>query len=152
MLTAATETWEEKVMRNNKFRDWLQRFAYGRYGTDELNKFLAMIIFILLIIDIFAQSTFLMIVILLLLIWETFRTLSRNTSARAEENRKYLDAVGSVRGFFTGGMRRARDKEHMYFKCPNCGQRVRVPSHKGHIEITCPKCRTKFVKDTGAKR
>ena len=33
-------------------------------------------------------------------------------------------------------------------KCPNCGQKIRVPRHKGKICIKCPKCRIEFVKKT----
>ena len=29
-------------------------------------------------------------------------------------------------------------------KCPKCGQRVRVPRHKGKLLVSCPKCHTKF--------
>lgn len=33
---------------------------------------------------------------------------------------------------------------YAFFKCPSCGQTVRVPAGKGHIQITCPKCKSKF--------
>jgi transcription elongation factor Elf1 len=32
---------------------------------------------------------------------------------------------------------RIKDKEHRYFKCPNCGQYLRVPKGKGKIHINC---------------
>lgn len=136
----------------NKFRDWMRRFSSGRYGTDQYNRFLMVITMILLIVSIFVRSWVLEAIILALLIYTMYRTLSRNTMRRAEENRKYLEITGQIRGFFQGGMRQARDRDHLYFRCPNCGQKVRVPRNHGHIEITCPKCRTRFVKDTGAKR
>lgn len=140
----------ETVM--NKFRDWMRRFGSGRYGTDQYNRFLMLITLILMVVAIFVRSWVLEGIILALLIYGMYRTLSRNTVQRAEENRKYLEIMGRIRGFFTGGMRQARDRDHLYFRCPNCGQKVRVPRNHGHIEITCPKCRTRFVKDTGAKR
>ena len=31
-------------------------------------------------------------------------------------------------------------------KCPNCGQKIRIPRGKGKISIHCPKCNTDFVK------
>ena len=37
-----------------------------------------------------------------------------------------------------------RDKEHRYFKCPNCGQMLSVPKGKGKIRVTCPKCHAKM--------
>ena len=132
----------------DRFRQWIQ----GRYGTDQLNRFLSIVVLILLVISIFARNVILDLVIMLLLIWELYRTLSRDIGKRQDENQKFLDVTGRVTGFFRGGMRQAKDRDHLYFKCPNCGQKVRVPRYKGHIEITCPKCGTKFVKDTGKLR
>ena len=73
----------------------------------------------------------------ILLFLAIFRTFSRNTYRRYEENRKFLM-------FF----QRLRDRDHRYFYCPRCRQQVRVPRGKGTIAITCPKCREKFVKKT----
>ena len=35
-------------------------------------------------------------------------------------------------------------EEHQGGICPTCGQEVRVPKGKGHIRITCPKCKGQF--------
>ena len=72
-----------------------------------------------------------------LMFWAIFRSLSRNTYRRYQENRKYLQIFD-----------RLKDKNHRYFECPKCRQLVRVPRGKGKIAITCPKCREKFVKKT----
>ena len=37
-----------------------------------------------------------------------------------------------------------RDKEHRYFRCPNCGQYLRVPRGKGKINVTCRNCGASF--------
>ena len=37
-----------------------------------------------------------------------------------------------------------RDKEHRYFKCPNCGQYLRVPRGKGKITVNCRNCGASF--------
>lgn len=37
-------------------------------------------------------------------------------------------------------------------KCTNCDAKLRVPKNKGKIKITCPKCKTSFVKNTGTKK
>ncbi len=43
---------------------------------------------------------------------------------------------------------RQDSRYYKYFNCPNCNQKVRVPKGKGKIEITCPKCRTTFIRKT----
>ena len=40
----------------------------------------------------------------------------------------------------------AQRKNYRFYKCPQCKQKVRVPKGRGKICITCPKCRTEFVK------
>ena len=39
-------------------------------------------------------------------------------------------------------------KTHKIYRCPHCRQKIRVPRGKGKIEITCPSCRSKFIKRT----
>jgi len=136
----------------NQFRAWLRqfgqklaygtrRFMEGRYGTDKLNTAILTLGLVLCLISMFIK--FPVVNLLLtgasyaLMIWAIFRTLSRNTYKRYQENRKYLQIFG-----------RLKDREHRYFDCPKCRQMVRVPRGKGKIAITCPKCREKFVRKT----
>jgi len=69
--------------------------------------------------------------------WAIFRSFSRKTYLRYQENRKFLMLLDQI-----------KDREHRYYDCPRCRQPVRVPRGKGKIAITCPKCREKFVKKT----
>lgn len=41
-----------------------------------------------------------------------------------------------------------KDREHRYFRCPKCGQTVRVPRGRGKINIRCPRCNERFIKNT----
>ena len=61
--------------------------------------------------------------------------------------RKVYDAGPAIRWF---KLRRTihRDKEHRYFKCPNCGQQLRVPRGKGKITINCRNCGVSFEEKT----
>lgn len=132
----------------NRFRDWVSRVMYGRYGVDQLGRVLLYVEIALLFVSAFVPNIFLSIVTAMLLVWIFFRMMSRNISRRAEENRRFLSGWNRVKSFFTGGMRAAKDRDHAYFRCPSCGQRVRVPKGKGHIQITCPRCHTQFIKNT----
>lgn len=139
-------------------RDRFQQFMYGRYGMDQLNRFLSTAALVILIISLFARFPVLDIIVLVLLAWCYFRMFSRNTSKRYAENEKFLNFTSG----FTGRFRRGRTYGHQknfdrkayweqrkiyrFFTCPHCSQKVRVPRGKGKICITCPKCRTEFIK------
>ena len=73
-----------------------------------------------------------------------FRTLSRNAARRRAENAKFLQVAGPVIRWWRFQRTAHRDKEHRYFKCPNCGQQLRVPRGKGKITVTCRSCGASF--------
>ena len=116
----------------------LRNFMSGRYGTDRLNMVIlcAGLVSSILSMMVSVQPLNLIFWALsyTLMIWAIFRSLSRNTYRRYQENRKFLQ-------FFD----RLKDRQHRYFDCPKCRQMVRVPRGKGKISITCPRCREKFI-------
>lgn len=124
-----------------KFRVGMQRFMMGRYGTDKLNMAILGAGLIVCLISMFFRipgvNLLLTLISYILMGWAIFRTFSRNTYGRYQENRKYL-----------GFLQRIKDREHRYFDCPRCHQQIRVPRGKGKISITCPKCKEKFIKKT----
>ncbi len=117
----------------------LHRFMEGRYGNDKLNNALLGAAMVMVILALFISNPLMNLiahgVAYVLMFWSIFRTLSRNTYKRYQENRKFLQ-------FFD----RLKDRDHRYFDCPKCRQMVRVPRGKGKIAITCPHCREKFVR------
>lgn len=131
------------------WRDRLNRFMYGRYGQDSFSRFLLSVCLVLLILGFFVRIPGLSLLVLLLLAYVYFRMLSRNVPARYAENQKFLELKARVLGIFKGnGGRAQRQGENMIFRCPKCSQKIRIPCGKGLVEITCPKCRTKFRKRT----
>ena len=131
------------------WRDRLNRVMYGRYGQDPFSRFLLAVCFVMLVLSFFIRIPGLGILVLLLLGYVYFRMLSRNVTARAAENRKFLELKGRFLGLFGKGAGRAqRPGANMIFRCPKCSQKIRIPGGKGLVEITCPKCRTKFRKRT----
>ncbi len=123
-----------------KIRQWFQHFMSGRYGTDKLNMCILWTSVAVMVISLFFQGALKLVLGVVyygLLIWAMFRTFSRNTYKRYQENRKFLTLL-----------ERIKDRNHRYYSCPKCRQTVRVPRGKGKIAITCPKCRERFIKKT----
>ena len=119
----------------------LRGFMAGRYGTDKLNMVILSVGLAVSLLSVFFRHppVNLLLVVLSygLMIWAIFRSLSRNTYKRYQENRKFLQ--------FTS---RLKDRQNRYFDCPKCRQVVRVPRGKGKISITCPKCHEMFIRKT----
>lgn len=126
-----------------KFR----RFMAGRYGLDALNKLLLILGALLLVVMWIWPYRVFEAVFFVLLIYAYFRMFSRNITKRYAENQKYLQLTAGVRNFFSRRKNRFQQrKRYRFFKCPKCGQQVRVPKGKGKISIRCPKCGESFVK------
>jgi len=119
----------------------LRNFMAGRYGTDRLNMVILGAGLVASLLSVWCRSPKLNMVFFVLsyglMIWAIFRSLSRNTYKRYQENRRFLQ-------FFV----RLKDRQNCYFNCPKCRQVVRVPRGKGKIAITCPRCKEKFVRKT----
>ena len=124
-----------------KLSSGLRIFMAGRYGTDRLNMVILCAGLAASILSSLVRLTPLNLIFWLLsyglMIWAIWRSLSRNTYKRYQENRKFMQIFD-----------RMKDRQHRYFDCPKCRQMVRVPRGKGKISITCPRCREKFVKKT----
>ena len=124
-----------------KFRNFIRHFMAGRYGTDKLNIAIltaGVVVCFLGMFMIFAPIKLLFSTLSwVLMFWAIFRTLSRNTYKRYQENRRFLRLLEQL-----------KDRQHRYYTCPRCRQTIRVPRGKGKIAITCPKCKEKFIKKT----
>ena len=125
-------------------RNALQRFIYGRYGNDQLNMVLVLLSLALYLVFAVTSWTFLYAVSFMLLAVALFRYLSRNYDRRRAENGKFLSLVQPVTRWYRLRRTIRRDKDHCYFKCPNCGQQLRVPRGKGRITVTCRGCGASF--------
>ena len=127
------------------FRDKMNNFFRGRYGYDELNKFLLVMYIIFIMINLFTRFYLLNILSFVIAIILLFRIFSKNIEKRYAENRKFMDITAPVRVWFDN-IRNSSKSSSKVFVCSKCHQKVRVPKGKGKIEITCPKCNYKFIK------
>ena len=125
-------------------RSWLSRFMAGRYGGDQLNLFLIALYVVLYVVFLFTRLLVFELIGTVVLVVSLYRTLSRNTERRRAENIRFLQIVRPVWRRWMGFRARAHDREHRYFKCPNCGQRMRVPRGKGRITVHCRACGAAF--------
>ena len=142
----------------------------GRYGADRFGQFLSGVILVLIVIDLFTGWSILWWICLALLIYMYYRMFSRDIAKRYQENIKYIEFSNKVRstgvgrtvsGWFKsianwfrnlfGTMKRdseqrKRNEGYHIYKCPQCGQKIRIPKGKGKIMIRCPKCGNEFQK------
>lgn len=129
----------------NNFRNKLSKLMQDRYGVDELYKFLFLICFIFVIIDMFINSYILVLIETLLLVIIFYRVLSKNKYKRSKENKKYLDIKNKTISKFNYFKKRYKDRNtHTYKKCPNCKQKIRLPLKKGKHIVKCPNCNNRF--------
>lgn len=120
-------------------------WAYGRNGADELSGAVTNLAVILVIINLFIRNTVLSVIALVLLAYAWFRISSKNIPARNAENTQALKVAGPVISFLVNPVAMLQEhKDYVHYKCPSCGQKVRVPRGKGKVRITCPKCHTRF--------
>jgi len=129
----------------NKFIDKIYKYMNGRYGIDDLYRFLLIVCLVIIILNMFIGSEILRILELVVFISAIYRVLSKDRYRRSKENKKYLEIRDKVFGYFNYIKRRYRDRNtHMYKKCPKCKQRIRLPLKKGKHIVKCPKCRERF--------
>ena len=129
----------------NKFINKLQRYMQGRYGPDELYKFMLIICLIIIIVNMFVNSIALRVIELIIFTLALYRFLSKKKSRRSKENKIYLNIKDKIKSFFRYQKKKYKDRNtHMYKKCPNCKQKIRLPLKKGKHTVKCPSCSEKF--------
>ena len=128
-------------------REKFYRFMQGRYGNDELSKFLVGVSMVFIILNLLTKSGIFNLLFWVCLIYSYFRMFSKNHSARYAENQKYL-ALKNKWTYKWENHKRMREQKKMYhiYDCPYCKQKIRIPKGKGSIIITCPKCKQEFGK------
>lgn len=129
----------------------IKDFMYGRYGMDHLSIALVVLGSVISSVLSFIRIPFLNLIGLIPLGFAAFRVLSKNIEKRTKENNAFIKFWIPWKNFFTQKMRESQDKEHKYYKCPKCSQKLRVPRNMGKINITCPYCNKEFKKNTGKK-
>ncbi len=125
----------------------LREFMYGRYGTDQLSLALVVGGFVFYTLYVFTRFRLFYLFSLILYGISIFRTLSKNTAKRRAENQKFMSFWYKVKNWWVGVRADFEErKTYKHFKCPSCGQKIRIPRGRGKVEVRCPKCSNRFVK------
>ena len=128
-------------------REKITRFMQGRYGVDDLSKALMYVGLVVIVVSLFTSWSVLSLIGWVVLIVVYVRMFSKNHARCYAQNQKYLQYINKVKGFFRRKKSHMEQrKTHHIYACPSCKQKIRIPKGKGKIEISCPKCHTKFVK------
>lgn len=129
--------------------EWFKRFMEGRTGVDHFSMGLLFFSIILTLIGQLIGWKWIVMLAWLPLVYCYYRILSKDKIKRHQENIVFLRYWYPIQ---TKIMNRYRQfkvrRQYKYYKCKDCGQQLRVPKGKGKIEITCPKCKTSFIKKT----
>ena len=128
----------------------LQCFMSGRNGTDGLNLFLMIMYLVLVVTSAFIPNVIAHFILsgiaLSLIVWQFYRTFSRNIYKRRRENAVFMSMFYRIKGFFTLRKRKWKErKTHKYKKCPACRAQLRLPKKNCKIQVTCPKCGKRFT-------
>ena len=130
-------------------KERMQRFMAGRYGNDQLNQFIFIVAIISMVLEIITRQSLFYTLTLVLLILAYVRVFSRNINKRYEENMKFLQKKDAILNKFRKQKYYAAQRRNFHiYTCPQCKQKIRIPKGKGKISITCPKCRTSFIKNS----
>ena len=110
-------------------REKFMRFMQGRYGMDHLGRSVVGAAILAFVLSFFFENAIFPLLAWTGIIYAYFRMFSRNIYKRSAENQAFLARTYKLRCFFGK-------------------QKIRVPRGKGRIEIRCPKCNTRFIKNS----
>ena len=124
-----------------------QNFMSGRYGVDDFSKALLYATPALCLASLFTRNRMLNLLLTAGLVFIYYRMFSKNYSRRYQENLWYLRQKDKVMHFFRRQNSLAQQrKTHRIYTCPQCRQKIRIPKGHGKVQITCPQCKTAFIK------
>lgn len=124
-----------------------QNFMSGRYGVDDFSKALLYATLALCLVSLFTRNRMLNMLLTAGLVFIYYRMFSKNYSRRYQENLWYLRQKDKVMHFFRRQNSLAQQrKTHRIYTCPQCRQKIRIPKGHGKVQITCPQCKTAFIK------
>lgn len=105
----------------NKLMVRFRRFMYGRYGVDKFGIHMLWACVAMNVISMFLPrsiSMYVMFVVDAVLLYQLYRTFSRNIVKRSIENTKYLTFLTRVKRTYRVMKLNLKDRQYHYFLCP----------------------------------
>lgn len=129
--------------------NWFKKMMMGRYGMDQLSNAMFILSIVILVISSITGYGIINALGMVVLVLCYARIFSKNINKRREENMRFLQWWSPLSTKLRQYVNRVKGyKTYRYYKCPKCGQELRVPKGKGRLIITCPKCHNEFSKTT----
>lgn len=133
----------------HRFRAFMARLMYGRYGVDRLYTGLFVLFLIIALINLFVPVAWLSLILsllnLIIVFFMFYRVFSKKIYKRKREETIYLIFINKFKRPFVVARKKFKDrKTHVYKKCPTCKTQLRFPKKKATIVVTCPKCKNSF--------
>ncbi len=146
-------------------REKIARFMQGRYGVDELARFLTGFSMVWIVLELITRNRFFEILFWVTVVWLYYRILSRDYGKKAAGEQQVPDTALSFyfkngiggfipKGYTAKGSRweklkydLAQKKAYHIYKCPGCGQKIKFPEEKARLPSYVPKCNTEFIKE-----
>ena len=125
-------------------RQKLQQFMIGRCGADQLSLATMWTAIIFWLIHALSGWMLFYILSVVAMFFTFFRMFSRRLDKRRAENARFLALIRPAQRKVSTTITHMKDKEHRYFRCPNCKQQMRAPRGKGRIRVTCRNCGVTF--------
>jgi DNA-directed RNA polymerase subunit RPC12/RpoP len=130
-------------------KERLRRLMQGRYGVDELSKMMVYASFVVMLVGSFAKNPYINLAGFMIIIYSYSRIFSKNQRLRSAQNLKYMQLRDSFLRKISNQIQIMKlSKTYRVYSCPGCKQLVRVPKGKGKVEVKCPKCGTRFSKNS----
>lgn len=124
-----------------KFRAACARFMMGRHGADSLSTALVYAAIVLNLLALIPYMGFLSTLSLLMLIYAIYRMFSKNNAKRYAENAWFLKHFGGIPTRVKQAYTRFKNrKKYLYFDCPDCHAKLRLPRGVGEVTVSCGRC------------
>ena len=120
------------------FKTKLLKFMYGRYGVDQLYRFLFILYFLLFFINLFIKSSIITYINIIIVIFMFYRVFSKNIYLKYKNI--LLKPIKKLK-------RNYHDrKQYVYKKCSKCKTTLRLPlpDKRGIKHVVCPECGNKI--------